>query len=46
MGNSPLKLALDKKNRRVIDWLLQHLENYPRGYGLEQINENLDQLLD
>jgi len=28
-GNSPLKLALKNKQRRVVDWLLKHLQNYP-----------------
>ena len=32
-GITPLKLADQKRQRRVIGWLLDHLKDYPFGYG-------------
>ena len=38
-GITPLKLAFERKHRRVVGWLLDHLKDYPHSYCTYQVSK-------
>ena len=44
-GLTPLKLAYDQNHRRVLGWLLDHLKDYPFGYGQFEIANMISGLI-